>query len=529
MKKKLAVATTAVLAMTMCLSMTACKDKASVGALLPKYAGEISTTVTTVTNFSADAYYEQKEEADSNGVVVLSKTAKTPSADPNAVNTYYSLYNVVKNTFVVENVAEPINQINDTLYYTENAVDNKFTLYDSASTAPIATAVEGVVEDGVFVRKDGARIYVAPNGTVKEETNPFAKIVSANAMEVGDCYLDGDIEKGVFDVYNEKGDLKHSVNLWIELNVSEDATLEGYWNIGNKIFFQTERVLPDAEEEYDYFAEGEKIDLDTYSYDLKKGSGKELKNFDYCVERAYATNDSAAVAYVQKITDGSLSQTYVQSFNASGKVAVDLQKLVPGATRFSKIAEDKIALSDASGYAYIYKGSKRVATISLGFGFDGIAGNYIYNYNGANDTLNIYDFKGNAVLNVENVVVCDSTYDDNITYVVKPEPTDTTPVTYASLYVFDVENGTSTLIGTNSDTVSYMDIGVGYIVATISASTTTYKTYFYDTSTVIDGMIDEPVAFCEDYETGKMCALYVAEANGVTSYYSVVVTIPYEK
>lgn len=528
MKKKFAVATTAVLAMTMCLSMTACKDKASVGALLPKYAGKYSTTVTTVTNFSADAYYEQETEyADSNGVVVLSKTAKTPSADPNAVNTYYSLYNVVKNTFVVENVAEPINQINDTLYYTENAVDNKFTLYDSASTAPIATAVEGVVEDGVFVRKDGARIYVAPNGTVKEETNPFTKIVSANAMEVGDYYLDfsGPMTSGIFDVYNEKGEWKDSANLKIELNVSEDATVEEYWTLGNKIFFQTERVLPEAEEEYDYYEEDDKIDLDTYVYDLKKGSGKELKNFEYRIVDEDSYNDSTFIATVQKINDGTLSQEYMQSFNASGKVAVDLQKLVPGATSCSKVAEDKIALSDASGYVYIYKGSKRVATIPNGYG---VRGNYVYRYDYTNQTLNIYDFKGNSVLNAENVVNRDSTYDNNLTYVVKPETTDTTPVTYASLYVFDVKNGTSTLIGTDSETISYMDMEVGYMVATDSGESTTYKTYFYGTSTVIDGMI-EPVAYYFNQETGKEYTVIVTEANGVTTYYSVVVTSPYVK
>ena len=527
MKKKFAVATTAVLAMTMCLSMTACKDKASVGALLPKYAGKYSTTVTTVTNFSADANYEQMTEyADSNGVVVLKKTAKTPSTDPNAVNTYYSLYNVVKNTFVVENVAEPINQINDTLYYTENAVDNKFTLYDSASGTAYASAIEGTVANGVFIRKSGARIYVAPNGTVKEETNPFEKIVSAEAYEVGDYYLDGDIEEGIFDVYNEKGDLKHSVNLMIELNVSETAELNEFWAIGNKIFFQTERVLPETEEEYDYYVEGDKIDLDTYTYDLKKGSGKELKNFDYLVEDANSFNDSAVVATVQKINDGTLSQEYVQSFNASGKVAVDIQKLVPGATRCYPVSEDKIALFDASSYVYIYKGSKRVATIPNGYG---VRGNYVYRYDYTNQTLNIYDFKGNSVLNAENVVDYDYTYDYKLTYVVKPETTDTTPVTYASLYVFDTKNGTSTLIGTNSDTVSYEDEGLGYTVATISAGTTTYKTYFYGTSTVIDGIMDEPIAYSEDYETGKMYAVFATEANGVTTYYSVVVTSPYVK
>lgn len=526
MKKKLAVATTAVLAMTMCLSMTACKDKASVSDLIPKIKGSYSTTVTTITNFSADANYRQTTGyADSNGVVVLAKTAKNVT-DPTAVITYYSLYNVATNTTIVDNVAEPIVRLNDTLYYAQNAVDNTYTLYDSASGAAYASAIEGTLGNGVFTRKNGARIYVAPNGTVKEETNPFAKIVSPYASEVGDYYLDGDLEEGIFDVYNEKGDLKHSVNLMIELNISEDAELDADWAIGNKLFFQTVRVLPETEEEYDFYVEGDKIDLDTYTYDLKKGSGKELKNFDYYVNYAYAMNDSTAVASVQKINDGALSQEYMQSFNASGKVAVDLQKLVPGATDFYFVSEDKIALFDASGYAYIYKGSKRVATIPAEYD---VAGNYVYDYDYSHQTLNIYDFKGNAVLNQENVVERSSTYDGNLIYSVKPEPTDATPVTYKSLYLFDVEKGTSTLIGTDSDTVSYDNGGLGYTVATVSGETTTYKTYSYGTSTVIDGMLDEPVAYSQDYETGKMYAVFATEANGVTTYYSIVVTTPYEK
>ncbi len=543
MKKKLAVATTAVLAMTMCLSMTACKDGASASALLPKYAGKYSTTVTTVTNFSADAYYEQDEYsyADSNGVVVLKKMAKTPSTDPNAINTYYSLYNIVKNTFVLQDQAERIYQLNDTLYYAVNLVENTYTLYDSASGV-YASGVKGSPDNGVFTRKDGARIYVAPNGKVKEETNPFAKIVPADvpadvpAVEkVGDYYLDGPIQTGIFDVFNEKGEWKDSVNLKIELNISADAATQQYWTIGNKIFFQTLRTLPAMEEEYDYSLGDTKYDLDTYSYDLKKGSGKELKNFDYLVEDMFpdkpqeavlSYNDSTIIATVQKIDDGTLSQRYVQSFNASGKVAVDLQKLVPGATSCSKVADDKIALSDASGYAYIYKGSKRVATIPSRYQ---VAGNYVYNYNESNKTLDIYDFKGKSILNAENVTDYSRTYNDNLIYSVQPEPTDATQVTYASLYVFDVKKGTSTLIGTNSDTVEYEDMGLGYTVTTKSGETETCATHFYDNSTVINGELDEPVTFFNDSEKGKTYLMFAVEANGTTTFYSIVVTSPYEK
>ena len=526
MKKKLAVATTAVLAMTMCLSMTACKGKANVGDLLPKMKGNYSTTVSTVTNFSSDANYEQTTDyADSNDVIVLAKTAKNP-VDLLSVITYYSLYNVAKNMTVVDNVAEPIVRLNDTLYYSQNVVDNTYTLYDSARGV-YATGVEGTVSIGVFTRKNGARIYVAPNGKVKEEHNPFVKVVPANAYEIGDYYISGSIGAGIFDVYSEKGELKKSVNLPIELNISTDAELaypESRWTIGNKIFFQTERVLPDAEEEYDYFVDGDKIDLDTYVYDLKKGSGKELKNFDYLVTETFSINDQTIIAYVQKVDDNSLSPKYVQSFNASGKVAVDLQKLVPGATDVDVVDEDRLALSDRSGYTYIYKGAKRVATI---YGDYDIAGNYAYDYNEMDKTLDIYDFKGNAILNVEDVIDYSHTYDGNLTYTVKPEATDIT--TYDSLYVFDVKKGVSTLIGTNTDTVRYEDEGLGYTVTTVSATATTVETHFYSNNTVINGGFNAPIVSAYNDETGKSYAIFATEVNGVTAYYSIIVSTPYVK
>jgi hypothetical protein len=439
------------------------------------------------------------------------------------VTTYYSLYNVEKNTFIVDNVAEPIEQINDTLYCTLNVIDNQYTLYDSASGV-YATGVEGAYINGIFTRKNGARIYVAPNGKIKEESNPFVKVIPADAYEIGDYYVSGSMNDGIFDVYNEKGELKHSVNMPIELNISVDAELNTYWMIGNKIFFQTERVLPAMEEDYDYFVNNEKIDLDTYYYDLKKGSGKELKNFDYFIEDCYSMNDSTVIAEVQKIADGSLSQTYVQSFNASGKVAVDLQKLVPGATDVDMVDENRIALSDSSGYTYIYKGKKRVATI---YGDFDIAGNYAYNYDYTNETLDIYDFKGNAVLNLENVIEFSHTYDGNLTYSVKPEVVDAP--TYASLYVFDVKTGVDTCIGTDSETVKYEDEGLGYTVTTLTGSATTVQTYFYDSDVVINGALNRRIASTTNYETGKSYAVFATEVNGITTYYSLLVTSPYVK
>lgn len=526
MKRKIAIATTAVLAMAMCFSMTACKEK-SVSKLLPSYKGSYSTTVNTLTGFSADVDYDQETyEADSNGVVVLSKTATNAAAGA-TVTTYYSLYNVFTNTTIVDNVAESIERLNDTLYYAVNAVDNTYTLYDSASGV-YASAVKGAAnaDTGVFTRENGTRIYVAPNGDVKEETNPFEQVVSANAYEIGDYYVEfTDMESGIFDVYNAKGELKKSANLMIELGVSADAETVANWTVGNKIFFQTIRELPDADEDYDFYVEETKYELNTYSYSIKKGEGKKLKDFKYIVNDTDSYNDSSVIATVQKVTDKSLSQEYVQSFDGDGKVLVDLQKLVPGANDFDIIDIDKLALYDGTGYKYIYKGEKRLAKLPKSYH---VMGNYVFNpSNAMNGTLNIYDFKGNSVLTVENLADINGTYDGNLIYSVKAEETETTPVTYASHYIFDAKKGTSTLIGTDSETVSYDAEGLGYTVTTISGETETSVYHFFDCDTTITGDIDS-IASVES-EDGKEYSIIEVENNGTSTFYSVVVSYPHAK
>ena len=520
MKKKLAVATTAVLAMTMCLSMTACKDKASVGALLPKVKGSYSVSVTPVSGFNNDITYDQISSKDSNNVIILTKSSET--------TTYYSLYNVQNNTTLIDNVAEEISRINNTLYATYNDVSKNYTLYDSSSTSALYTNIEGAIDEekGIFVCNDGTRIYSTPNGKVKEERNPFEKILSSDAEEVGDYYLDGDIEEGTFDVYNEKGDLKHSVNLKIELNISANAELDTYWAIGNKLFFQTTRALPEAEEDYDYYVADTKWDLDTYSYDLKKGSGRELKNFDYHVNYAYAMNDNTAVAYVQKIADGSLSQSYMQSFNANGKVAVDLQKLVPGTTACAPISKDTLRIYDrTTGYSYLYKGSKRIAEVPLGYE---INENFIYKY--FNSNLNIYDFNGNLLLNEKNVTDYNFTYTGDIIYSVLPESNDTS-TTYESYYLFDISKKISTLLGTESATIRISTSSNGdiehrdyYYSITNSITGKTDYHFFDNNNTVITANIDgyKRVLSYEDDESGSNTYIVKITNDTTVSYYEIV-------
>ena len=540
MKKKLAVATTAVLAMTMCLSMTACKDKASVSDLLPKMKGSYSVSVTPLTDFVSGTMYSSNAEPDSNMVIIMTKT----SAD--GLSSKSGLYNVKTNKFVIDDIpsSDNLQQIDNTLYASYNATSLTWTLYDSTKGV-YASSVEGTIdtENDIFVCKDGKRIYSTPSGAIKETTSAFDKILTTN-WEIGDYYLDGSIYNGVFDVYNEKGELKNSVNLTTELNISADAELSNYWTIGNKIFFQTERVLPEDEEEYDYYVEGDKIDLDTYSYDLKKGSGKELKKFEYVVQSEDCINDDTIIATVQKITDGSLSQRYIQSFNASGKVAVDLQKLVPGAIAAESSADNKaLLIADKSNTVYVYEGAKRVATIPNGYGPNPaypsdvdfkimVMGDYVYKIDYTSKELNIYDFKGNSVLENDNVKFAGAAL-DNVIYSVTPEQTDINTPVYASYYIFDTEKGISTLIGTNSETKSYIfDMERPYCYVVADKTTLKGDIHFFENDTVITGASETETVFdytVYDDENGKMYDIIGVEKDSVVSYYSIVVSYPYEK
>ncbi|MBQ8885018.1 MAG: hypothetical protein IJY62_01400 [Clostridia bacterium] len=528
MKKKLTVVIAAALTITTCLSMTACKGSNSVSGLIPKTKGKYSIAVKEITNFSSEFNYSKIQSADSNGVVLLSKTAKNVSDPATAIPTY-TLYNVGKNKDVVSDVTETIEQINDTLYCTYNSAAETYTLYDSASGV-YASDVNGTIDDinGIFTYKDGTRIYVAPNGKVKKETNPFDKILSKNATKIGDYYLEQANEDGTLDIYNKKGEWKRTVNLKTELDIPATATLTSTWTVENRIFFQITRALPDTETDYDYYENATKWDLDTFYYNFERGTSKELKKFNYYVSNVnqYSSwNDRTAVATVQKINDKALGQKHVQSFNKNGKVAVDLQKLVPGATSAFLIDTEKIALFNGTDYAYVYKGAKRVATIPSSYQ---LIGNYVYDYSYSDQTLDIFDFKGKSVLSVEGSVPESTTYNQQLIYSVKPKVTEETPTTYTSFYVFNPKKGTSTLIGTNSETVTYEPDEFGYNVQTVSGAVTTNEYHFYGCDTVLNGEFDELFSYY-NLNKGKAYTIIEVENNGVTAFYSIVVSFPYIK
>ena len=267
----------------------------------------------------------------------------------------------------------------------------------------------------------------------------------------------------------------------------------------------------------------------------------------YCVDRWYMSHNAAGTVtvnssgikltpasgktlrIVQKFEDGKLGAYYAQSFDANGKIVVDLQKLVPGAIGAYPMNEDTVGIVDNNGYFYFYKGTKRVGTASDDFE---ITEKYAYRYDSNNQTLNVYDFDGKAVLNSENVISALRLYNDNIVYSVKPKTTTENPVTYASLYLFNTNTGENKLIGTNSETVTYEATGkFCYTVTTTNDSVTTTKTYFYYSSTVLNFDISDSdlIASGNNFETRTEYNLFSVEENETTVYYSVKITSPYTK
>ena len=106
------------------------------------------------------------------------------------------------------------------------------------------------------------------------------------------------------------------MELAVDLQVAQDASLETVWFVHNTLFVQTLRDLASTDTEYTYELEGEKVEVNTYSYNLKNGKVKELKDFNYVVDGYAYSNEKCAVLLVTPINDQKLGGvSYVQSFN----------------------------------------------------------------------------------------------------------------------------------------------------------------------------------------------------------------------
>lgn len=406
MKKQVALLTTALLATSFVLGATSCASKDVNKLMVSQVSTQASTqNVSALWNDNAGLYMET---LDNYGLVVAE--TKTRDSEDKLTSKTYKLYDVKANAAIagasvtvnkpgstdLSYVDYDMDKITDGFYYSKKSVRqcphvpegqekpnwqawpiqaanvSTYTLY--GKNGVIAENLKGLVNttNGTFTTKDGEVYYVDVNGDVKSTKDPLAKYMTAtsNYNKVGDYYYNT-VSNGLCNLYDANGNYIRNFDMYteFEMPMAYDYTT---WSVGNRLFIQYIEMLPETEKKYDVEVPGEdgaqKYNITTKYYDVEKDKVKEV-DLGYFVQGKVSNNDNKdiAVLSISEIQDKKLMRkSLVQSFNEKGKVAVDLQKLVPGATSYSYNKEnDYVTLSDGD-MDYICQGKEVIGKFPTG-------------------------------------------------------------------------------------------------------------------------------------------------------------------
>ena len=452
MKKQVALLTTALLATSFVLGATSCASK-DVSKIAPE-AKTVKTTATAIT--AIDFKKEVSHSAVDNTGLVVSTVATRPAATeevPNPVVTSYThkLFDMKANAYVsgVEVVAKAsvgdedsseirynegnqketnvIQKLNDGLYYVKKTEwkrmkgnndqwlpfaqgDTRYDIYSRSGV--VASNVEGNITGNMFTQNNGTRIYVNFKGEVVKEEDPLAKILvwGNEPKEVGEYLFYEE------NVYTKDGEYVRKFNPTYEFNLSASEQPMAMWSVGSKYFMQTLTLLPENAKKYDVVtpsritldgdlgnmdlwldgqnADGaQKYNVNTYSYDVDKEKVKEV-DFDYFVYDgdSYGNKD-VAILLCAEIVDKEISQVAcAQAFNEKGKVAVDLQKLAPGASDYTYYTDYAVLTNEYTGLQTVVKGKEVVGTFVAGT--VSYKNNIVYKNNPEAKNLYLYNLDG---------------------------------------------------------------------------------------------------------------------------------------
>ena len=413
------------------------------------------------------------------------------------ISVTYRLFNLATASLTNVTSEDQLSVLDKGLFYSVKTTDTDgdpvspdkytYTLY-SANSALISN-VKGTVNTytGIFTQENGTRWYVDYNGTVQQETDPFAMLFTDYDLKVADKYISA-VNDGSILIYNEDGEFEKAFSIYGELKLSEDVERGAYWMAGDSLFMQVIQPLPADAEKYDFISEDEdgvnKYDLNTYSYSVKKDKIKELKDFNYLVEYSYLGfegNFDYAILEVCEIVDNRICDNYItQSFDENGNVYFDIQKLVPGAEDISYCG-DYVLIYDAVGMTHVYKEKELVMTIPANsVNYNCTDSSKIYYTIGS--TLYIYDLSSQSVVkSVANVSSSGETEQGNIWYTVYDETSQTT-----QCHVYNVNTGAVTLeksLNAEKQSMYAGHFGGAYcIISSYTDDGTTYTLSFPDSS-----------------------------------------------
>ena len=404
MKKLRTLLAASVLAAVLLLTATGCGS-----GLAIECEGEYSYELTTLTSLPEKVTFGGTDDS---GLVVVMEEKKN--------GTQYSLYDMAANTFVadakLDKASEDVNQsgmiylAHGVFYSTKTNSDDEaeVTLYTRNGKREVGVAT---VTDGMVADKDGTRIYVDLKGELQTETDEFKKIAVYGTNRVGDYYIKG------ADVFNKDGKYLYTITESI-LNLPSGAVNLESWSVGNFLFGQGSIRVPDDSEEYDYYDSKGKHDLLTYRLDLSCGKAARV-DMDYVVGKVLtAINDDCVALQVSAIENNRIMENDVaQIFGTDGKVAVDLQSMVPGAEQVT--VQGKYLIIDDGQNSFLYEGKKRL------YASESSCTDYNYDLvvKSSDTSVYVYDLKENLIkkLPVKDIVDRGSLYNGDLWYATETE------------------------------------------------------------------------------------------------------------
>ena len=176
--------------------------------------------------------------------------------------------------------------------------------------------------------------------------------------------------------------------------------------------------MPDDSEEYDYYDSKGKHDLLTYRLDLSCGKAARV-DMDYVVGKVLtAINDDCVALQVSAIENNRIMENDVaQIFGTDGKVAVDLQSMVPGAEQVT--VQGKYLIIDDGQNSFLYEGKKRL------YASESSCTDYNYDLvvKSSDTSVYVYDLKENLIkkLPVKDIVDRGSLYNGDLWYATETE------------------------------------------------------------------------------------------------------------
>ena len=435
MKKRISIIMCMLLACMLALN-TACIFKPNVSKLFGTI--ETAKNVKTIAGLSDK---DQITSIDSYGLAIV-KTAKEETVRENNVTHTevvahrYRLFNVKTSSFVsgadievkvnveTENLVSytrnnPLTRLTDGMYvlhtvkYTRENVNaynweiqsQTYKVYGKDGHVVDVTfdANENPYYDGNLVTADGTRYYVKNDGSIAQRAGVLDLVCNEDGA-MKDFYVEAYniTNRTTYRIFNkEDKSYVRTVDFISIFEIPNGTSINvPRWSIENTIFVQYSVELPFDADEYDYISDGQKYDLVTKSYNVKSDKVKDLE-LDYIVTNSdYSSisylpmkKDNCAILLVQDIKDGYIvGSQYVQCFGKNGKVATDLQAILPGADNVYVTGEYVYLRKD--GETVILKGKDVVNTLYTTGGLT-IKGNVGY-HQPTSTSLDIYDLTTGA-------------------------------------------------------------------------------------------------------------------------------------